>query len=459
MDKRFASSSGNKHFTVNMDEFPPLYDRVTCNAVKVDEINTKGSKIKGKKEGSRKTKAEYDDKNENEETANVTNRTSRRRRRIPKVFIPNGNENEVYCLCQREDTGWYLICTSRLEGCYQYYHPKCVGLSSIKNQEGGENYSNSIDGESYICPLCAKREREKNINIKKIDKVDINADPPDICDDEIDGQCLQMPESDNGSIEGSVNDLKRTSHIQTMSGRDANEDVGKAFMRDDMNIEHMETFGGANFHVEEEPGNCEFSDDFELNSKDYDRIDSTIGSATAANELCISHETMSRMLDCPKLPNTSFFQTDVHKKASFQLSEEDWNRIKPVPSQPTQLQSCWSDVLASHISRSNAFCTFDFQRHFVQKVNSRKRRFPYVFTASGFCIFNDCSCTFELSMKKEDFETKLISVVYNGSVKHAAGERQARFLKGDQRKAMIEKFHKGNDKPSMVYQEKKAGLP
>jgi hypothetical protein len=24
---------------------------------------------------------------------------------------------------------------------------------------------------------------------------------------------------------------------------------------------------------------------------------------------------------------------------------------------------------------------------------------------------------------------------------------------------MIEKFHKGNDKPSMVYQEKKAGLP
>jgi hypothetical protein len=63
-------------------------------------------------------------------------------------------------------------------------------------------------------------------------------------------------------------------------------------------------------------------------------------------------------------------------------------------------------------------------------------------------------------MKKEDFETTLINVVYIESVKHAAGERQARFLKGDQiRKAMIEKFHKGNDKPSMVYQEKKAGLP
>ncbi|CAB4035484.1 kDa in NOF-FB transposable element, partial [Paramuricea clavata] len=90
---------------------------------------------------------------------------------------------------------------------------------------------------------------------------------------------------------------------------------------------------------------------------------------------------------------------DVPKKASFQLSEEEWNRIKPVPSQPMQLQNSWSDVLASHISRSNAF------------------------------------------------------------LKHAAGERQARFVKGDQRKAMIEKFHKGNDKPSMVYQEKKAGLP
>jgi hypothetical protein len=50
---------------------------------------------------------------------------------------------------------------------------------------------------------------------------------------------------------------------------------------------------------------------------------------------CVFH--MSQMLDCPKLPNTYFFQTDVHKKATFQLSEEEWNRIKPFPSQPTQL--------------------------------------------------------------------------------------------------------------------------
>jgi hypothetical protein len=68
-----------------------------------------------------------------------------------------------------------------------------------------------------------------------------------------------------------------------MSGRDDNEDVGKAFMRDNINIKHMETFGGAHIHGEEEFGNCEFNDDFELNSEDYDRIDSTIGSATAAN--------------------------------------------------------------------------------------------------------------------------------------------------------------------------------
>jgi hypothetical protein len=102
--------------------------------------------------------------------------------------------------------------------------------------------------------------KEKRIlTLKKIDKVDINADPPDICDDEIDGQCLQMPESDNGSSEGSEsNDLEQTSHIQSMSGRDENETVGKTSMRDDMNIEHMEKLGGAHIHGEDEAGNCEF---------------------------------------------------------------------------------------------------------------------------------------------------------------------------------------------------------
>ena len=42
-----------------------------------------------------------------------------------------------------------------------------------------------------------------------------------------------------------------------------------------------------------------------------------------------------------------------------------------------------------------------------------------------FRIFDNCTCKFELTIKKVDLEEKLITVTYNGSVKHAAGEREA----------------------------------
>ena len=36
-------------------------------------------------------------------------------------------------------------------------------------------------------------------------------------------------------------------------------------------------------------------------------------------------------------------------------------------------------------------------------------------------------------MKKGDVETRTITVTYSGNIKHAAGERQSRYIKGDQR--------------------------
>ena len=59
-------------------------------------------------------------------------------------------------------------------------------------------------------------------------------------------------------------------------------------------------------------------------------------------------------------------------------------------------------------------------------------------------------------MKKDDFEKRIVNVVYSGSVRHGAGERHARFIKGKERKTMAKSFHKGPDKPSAVYQEKKS---
>jgi hypothetical protein len=50
-------------------------------------------------------------------------------------------------------------------------------------------------------------------------------------------------------------------------------------------------------------------------------------------------------------------------------------------------------------------------------------------------------------------------VIHSGSVKHATGERHSRFIKDDERNELKKQFHKGPDKPSMLYQVNKAELP
>ena len=82
----------------------------------------------------------------------------------------------------------------------------------------------------------------------------------------------------------------------------------------------------------------------------------------------------------------------------------------------------------------------------------------YALKAEGFCIFEDCTCKFELFIKKQDFEDKIVTVTYSGSVKHAAGERHSRFIKGGERNELKKQFYKGPDNPSVVYQDRKADL-
>ena len=109
------------------------------------------------------------------------------------------------------------------------------------------------------------------------------------------------------------------------------------------------------------------------------------------------------------------------------------------------------------MASSNDFCTFNFQNHFVQKPNSRKRNHDHFFKAYGKCMFNDCSCNCIVYMKNE-MKTRSISVAYSGNIKHRAGERQSRYIKDDQRHELRKRFNKGPDKPSVVYQEKKSHL-
>ena len=108
------ASEDNKKFTIDLNEFPPLHETVIGNNRKVNEI--------GEKEASNKVNTKVKNPsganatNNCTETTNIINRTSKRIRR-PKVFTPNSHENNVYCLCQREDTEWYLVCSLQTDGC------------------------------------------------------------------------------------------------------------------------------------------------------------------------------------------------------------------------------------------------------------------------------------------------------------------------------------------------------
>ena len=131
------------------------------------------------------------------------------------------------------------------------------------------------------------------------------------------------------------------------------------------------------------------------------------------------------MMDCPGLPTTPFFTADPPKEAQFKLSEDEWNRIKPIPGQEHKLQKSWTDIIARHIAKSNGYCTFHFNRHFIQKPNSSKRPYSYAMKADGFCIFDECECKFNLFMTKKNFEEKILTVTYDGFIKHAASERHS----------------------------------
>jgi hypothetical protein len=125
------------------------------------------------------------------------NRVSKRRRFIPKVFTPESNNEAVWCLCQRKDFGFYIVCDLRKPGCLEFYHPACVGLGNLKSTNDCKKYSNCSDGKSYICPLCAgKVTREQWYDTKDI--LSISRTEHEVYD-------VVMREADSLKIVGNMN--------------------------------------------------------------------------------------------------------------------------------------------------------------------------------------------------------------------------------------------------------------
>lgn len=102
------------------------------------------------------------------------------------------------------------------------------------------------------------------------------------------------------------------------------------------------------------------------------------------------------------------------------------------------------------MKESNKYCVFAFKDHYVNHSSIRKRRASMsrggfcsdtvkldgkkTFSANGYCVFSDCSVKFMLKMNSE----RQAHVFYEGQVKHAINEVNARYFRGKSRQELKE---------------------
>jgi hypothetical protein len=241
-----------------------------------------------------------------------------------------------------------------------YYHPKCVGLDHLKSLDDGDRYSNCDDGESYKCPICEK-------NSKAMDRVHEHVDLPSSCADQTYEKNVSQQISDDSDDD--------TSTPQNVP--DCDKDCSRGSCYDDARFIEEENENPSDTAREKKEDTTYFVDEndpaFLSNFFDDDEWDWNIhdgeectseqleqknGTTEGIKQLPISHDTLSRMMDCPGLPTTTYFIMEPPKEAHFQLSEDEWNRIKPLAGQPQKLQSSWTNVIARRMAESNAYCTW-----------------------------------------------------------------------------------------------------
>ena len=115
-------------------------------------------------------------------------------------------------------------------------------------------------------------------------------------------------EEDETESQMSYNVWDSPSNTYCDSALSSSEEVSKIRKvpeNDEINFEHTKRDIGGH-----DSNDGEFSNEFDLNSEDYDQIDKVFASATTVNDnqpkMCLSHDTMSWLLECPKLPDSSF---------------------------------------------------------------------------------------------------------------------------------------------------------
>jgi hypothetical protein len=142
-----------------------------------------------------------------------------------------------------------------------------------------------------------------------------------------------------------------------------------------------------------------------------------------------------------------FFETNLASEATFQINSDDWIKLKSFQKGHRFMKGEWEDYFVYGMKESNKFCVFAFKDHYVNQASVRPALKPSklltansgsskknLFSAQGYCVFQDCSVKFFLRMSGD----RVVHVQYVGELKHSCSEVRARHFRGKSRRELGE---------------------
>ena len=141
-----------------------------------------------------------------------------------------------------------------------------------------------------------------------------------------------------------------------------------------------------------------------------------------------------------------YFEIDLPKEAMFEMCASDWERLKTFQRGHRFQPGQWEDLFVVGMKQSNKYCVFAFRDHYVNKSCVRNRRtcltksaesatdsdLRKIFSAKGYCVFEDCSVKFLLKMDDQ----LRVHVYYEGGLRHSINEVNARYFRGPTRQEL-----------------------
>ncbi len=164
-------------------------------------------------------------------------------------------------------------------------------------------------------------------------------------------------------------------------------------------------------------------------------------------------ENCSNDIDENSSDKKQFFEAEIPNEARFQLNADDWMKLKSYQKGHRFMKGEWEDYFVIGMKDSNKYCVFAFKDHYVNQASIRAREAKMtdgaggnhsasnykksaknkkIFSAQGYCVFQDCSVKFFLKMSPD----RVVHVYYVGKLKHCCNEVRARYFRGKSRREL-----------------------